>query len=56
MIEFYEKQPDGSLKPLEIPSHIIKATFVYFWLKNQSLDLEEIQFILRDGELLFPLT
>jgi hypothetical protein len=51
MGEFYERQEDGSLKPLEIPSQIAKSAAIYMWLRTQALNLEEIKFIVTDADL-----
>lgn len=45
MCELYEKQEDGSLKPLGLPEWIVKRSAIYMALKSKSLNLEEIKFI-----------
>ena len=41
----YEKQEDGTLKPVKYPTHIVKRFHIYLWLKNYNFNLEEIKFI-----------
>lgn len=48
MEELFEKQEDGSLKPIDYPNHIVKRLRIYLWLKSNGLNLEEIK-LLWDG-------
>jgi hypothetical protein len=47
MSEIYEKQEDGSLKPVEYPGHIVQRLHIYLWLKGEGLNLEEIKSLLN---------
>lgn len=40
MSELYEKQEDGTLKPIEYPSSMVQKLRVYLWLKQQGSSLE----------------
>lgn len=42
---FYEKQGDGSLKPLEVPAWAIARSETYLWLRRRGLDINEIRLI-----------
>lgn len=46
MFEIYEKQEDGSLRPIEYPAHLAKRLNTYLWLKSHGLSLEEIRLII----------
>jgi len=45
MNELYEKQEDGTLKPVEHPCHLVKKLDVYLWLKGHGLSHEEIKYL-----------
>jgi len=45
MAEMYEKQEDGSLKPIEVSPELAKRVGIYLWLKAKSLEFEEIKFL-----------
>jgi len=49
MNEIYERQDDGSLKPLNQPEWVIQKVVIYRWLQQQGLTLEEIRFLLSDA-------
>jgi hypothetical protein len=42
----YEKQEDGTLKPIEYPEQLVKKVAIYEWLRSRSLNLEEIKYLL----------
>ena len=48
MGELYEKQEDGSLKPIEKPEWLVKEVDLFKWLKCQGLTLDEIRFVLKE--------
>lgn len=48
MGELYEKQEDGSLRPVNLPKWVIKRCNIYLALKDKGLSLEEIK-LLWDG-------
>lgn len=41
----YEKQDDGTLKPVDYPPNIVENLKIYEWLKNRGLTLDEIKFL-----------
>lgn len=45
MPELYEKQEDGTLKPVEYPEQLVKNIVVYEWLRAKGLTQEEIKII-----------
>ncbi len=45
MDELYEKQEDGSLRPIVYPSHLVKKVDIYKWMGKQGLNLDEIKFL-----------
>jgi hypothetical protein len=47
MGELYEKQEDGTLKPVEYPEHLVKKLNIYLWLKRNGLNYEEIKYLPR---------
>jgi hypothetical protein len=48
MSDIYEKQEDGTLKPIEQPSWVIKRLIIYNYLRRQELGLDEIRFLLLE--------
>ena len=48
MGELYEKQEDGTLKPLEYPIEVVKRVNLFRWLKCQGLSLDEVKFIIQE--------
>lgn len=51
MAELYEKQKDGSLKPIEYPVQLVNNVAIYDWLRNKGLSLEEIKFLIQNGPI-----
>ena len=49
MLKLYEEQEDGSLKPIEYPKYLAKRLEIYFWLKEYSLGLDEIKFLIAES-------
>ena len=47
----YEKQEDGTLKPVDYPEFLIKKLDIYQWLKTKGLDLEEIKFLFEPNSI-----
>jgi len=45
MNELYEKQQDGTLKPLEYPQELAEKSYVYLWLRDKGLTVDEIKFL-----------
>lgn len=43
----YEKQDDGTLKPIEYPEQLVKNVAIYDWLRNKGLSLDEIKFLIQ---------
>lgn len=48
MSELFEKQKDGSLKPIDHPEWLVKKLATYKWLKGENLTLEEIKIVLLE--------
>ena len=48
MTELYEKQGDGTLKPIEYSTQLVKKVATYEWLRNKGLSLEEIKFLTQN--------
>ena len=46
-MKLYEEQNDGTLKPVEMPSTLVKKEKIYQWLKQQNLSLAEITFLIE---------
>lgn len=49
MDEIYKKQDDGSFLPLKIPSYLATRVYIFLWLKERGLTIEEIVY-LWDGQ------
>lgn len=47
MSELYEKQEDGTLKPIDLPDAIAQKLSIYMILRNHGLSLDEIQYLLQ---------
>jgi len=46
---FYERRPDGSLVPLEVPREVIERAHAYLWLEASGLTAEAISLIWRSA-------
>jgi hypothetical protein len=49
MSELYEKQEDGTLKPVKFPEHLAKRLKIYLWLRKHGLGLDEIKFLIAES-------